>query len=376
MTISHSATHRAHGDRTAGFVELFFDLVFVFCVTQVVHLVHGHLTWAHAGQAVLVFWLVWWAWTQFTWALNAANANHTLVELGMLVATGASFFMAVALPGAYEDTALGFAVAYVAVRALGLALYAWIAWSDHGQRTAVCTFTSASVLGLVAVVAGGVAGGAWQYTLWGLAIALDVVAALVGGRADGWDLRPEHFVERHGLFVIIALGESLIVAANGVAQGGWHGPVLLDASLAVTLTCALWWTYFVRAKPALAHAMEHRQSRARAEFARDAFSLFHFPMMLGVIALAVGVEQVLSHPEEALPTDTAVALAAGLILFLGGTGLALRRARGTWPWPRLALTAAGGGLVLAAAGREAHWALAALLASAAAVALVEQRRHT
>src|ERR687892_1420470 len=114
-------------DQKVTFVELFFDLVFVFAVTQVVRVFHHHPGWGGAAQAVLVFWLVWWAWTQFTWALNAADTTHHLVELGTLLATAVAFFMAVAVPDAFTGGALRFAVPYVVVRVLGLMLYGWVA---------------------------------------------------------------------------------------------------------------------------------------------------------------------------------------------------------------------------------------------------------
>ena len=205
--------------QSATFVELFFDLVFVFAVTQVVGLLHDGLTWASAGQAVLVFWLVWWAWTQFTWTLNAADTTHAWIELGTLCATAAAFFMAIALPDAFHEHALEFAAAYVSVRAIGLALQVWVAWSNPSQRAAVRSFALVSLGGLAAVIVGGFLGGAALYGFWGLAILLDVLAAAVGGQSGGWNIRPEHFAERHGLFVIIALGETLDCGGGGRRDG-------------------------------------------------------------------------------------------------------------------------------------------------------------
>jgi low temperature requirement protein LtrA len=117
-------------DQSVTFVELFFDLVFVFSVTQVVSLLHHGLGWAAVGQAILVFWLVWWAWSQFTWALNAADTTHHLVQLGVLVATAVAVFMAIALPGAFHERSSWFAVTYVLVRVIGLSLHAWVASAD------------------------------------------------------------------------------------------------------------------------------------------------------------------------------------------------------------------------------------------------------
>ncbi len=300
------------------FVELFFDLVFVFSVTQVVGLLHHHLDGAGVGQAVLVFWLVWWAWTQFTWALNAADTTHPLVEFGTLVATGIAFFMAVALPGAFEERALWFAVPYVLVRVLGLGLYLWVATANPLQRAAIQGFGLTSLGGLAAVLVGSLTTGAAQYGLWGLAILLDVVAATRGARAESWNLHPAHFAERHALFVIIALGETLIVAASGVSEAVWTFELLGVAVMAVALTCALWWSYFPQVKPALEHALEGRRHAAQSSMARDVFSLLHFPMMCGVIVYAVAIEEAITHPSEPMSLSLRLALAAGLLLFVGG----------------------------------------------------------
>lgn len=291
-------------DQRVTFVELFFDLVFVFAVTQTVGLLHDEFTWAAVGRAVLVFWLVWWAWTQFTWALNAADTTHHLIELGTLLAVAVAFFMAVALPHAFADRALWFAIPYVLVRSIGLALYGRVAAAAHpSQLAAVRVFCLVSLGGLAAVVMGAVAGGATQYWAWGLAIFLDVIAAAVGGQQEGWDLHAEHFCERHGLFVIIALGESLIVAAGGVLGAAWSPSLFAVAVLAVGITCGLWWTYFARAKPELDHALAGCGGATQSTMARDAFSLMHFPMVCGIIAYAAAVEHALSHPAAPLALD-------------------------------------------------------------------------
>lgn len=331
-------------DQTVTFVELFFDLVFVFSVTQVAHLLAHHLDWMGVGQSVLVFWLVWWAWTQFTWALNAADTTHVRIVLGTLVATGVAFFMAVALPGAFGENAIWFALPYVTVRVIGLAMYMGVAWeADSGQHAAVRRFAIMSVGGLAAVVAGAIAGPPAQYWLWGLAILLDVVAALVGGEAEGWNLHPDHFGERHGLFVIIALGESLIVAGAGLV-GAEISPALLGVgAMTVALICALWWSYFWTAKSELDRSLESSEGTDRTKFARDVYSLLHFPMILGVVGVAVALETVVHHPTEPLDLTNRVALALGVGLFTGVMGLALWRASGRAPILRLLL--AGGTVV-------------------------------
>lgn len=314
-------------DQKVTFVELFFDLVFVFCVTQVVSLLHDGVTWRSVGEAVLVFWLVWWGWTQFTWALNAADTTHPRVEVATLVATGAAFFLAVGIPLAFHGRSLWFASTYVAVRVLGLLLYDWVAWADVSQRAAVRRFSLFSIGGMVAVLIGGALGGNAQYSFWTLAIVLDLIAARVGASADGWNLRPEHFSERHGLFVIIALGESLIVAAISLSDGEWPAAQLITAVLCVAIAGAMWWSYFVRNKVELDHAMENAIGKEQSMLARDAYSLIHFPMLLGVIAYAATVDTALSHPTDRLGLAGRALLAASVLLYAGAMALALARAR-------------------------------------------------
>ena len=354
------------------FVELFFDLVFVFAVTQLVKIVHHHPGFVGGGQAVLVFWMVWWGWTQFTWALNLADTTHAWVELVTLLATAIAFFMAVAIPGAFEGRAFWFALPYVAVRVLGLYVYGKVAYeADERQHAAVRVFTFASIFGLVAVLVGGWRGGTWQLILWTAAIAFDIGAATIGARQEGWDLRAEHFAERHGLFVIIALGESVIVVASGVAGADWNSERILVAVLSVAVTCALWWVYFTRAKPALDHAFEHASGVTQSRMARDVFSLMHFPLVLGIVAYAAAAEEALAHPGEHLDPVWRWSLAVGLLLFLGSMAAALIRGTGRRPTSRLVVMLATAIVVVLAPG-PAALTLGIAFAGVAAIAVMEQ----
>ncbi len=360
-------------DQSVTFVELFFDLVFVFSITQVVGLLHAGITGGAVARAVLVFWLVWWAWTQFTWALNAANTDHSHIQLSTLFATAIAFFMAVSVPEIFAGGPLWFAVPYVLVRVLGLRLYAWVASADASQRSAVRTFGLVSVGGLAAVLTGAVLGGDLLYWFWGLAIVLDVVAAAVGTQTEGWNLHPAHFAERHGLIVIIALGESLIVAAGGLIGAERSADLMAVAVLAVALSCGLWWSYFPYIKPQLEHALKNRDGAVQSKMARDVFSLAHFPMLCGVIGFAAAIEEAIAHPDHPLPVEGRAALAVGLGLFLAGTALAQWRALGTLSLGRVGLVAA---LVVGilALGSVPPWVSLVLgLAGIAAVVIVEHR---
>jgi low temperature requirement protein LtrA len=331
----HSPHLVSPDDQKVTFVELFFDLVFVYCVTQVVTLLHGHADWRSAGSALLVFWLIWWAWTQFTWALNAGNTEHPGIQVITLLATAIAFLLAVGIPGALGRDALWFAVPYVALRVLGLLVYDLVASRDAAQRKAVRLFALVSTTGLVAVMAGAALGGSALYWLWGLAIVLDLAAAGVGGQLEGWNLHPEHFVERHGLIVIIALGETLIVAAAGLADAARTPAVVAAGVLAVAVSCGLWWSYFRHVRGMLEHALAAQRGNARSRLARDVFSVLHFPMLCGVIAIAAATEAALAHPDEVLAADLGGALGVGAMLFVCGTAAGTWRAAGrplAWRW--------------------------------------------
>lgn len=355
------------------FVELFFDLVFVFSVTQTAHLLYAHPGWLAVGQAVLVFWLIWWAWTQYAWALNAANADHPLIAMAVLGATGAAFFMAVAVPEAFGEHALWFAATYVLVRLFGLLIYYLVASASAEMKGAVRGFMLRSLTGMVAVIAGALLGGVWQYGLWAAAILLDVVAALFSARNESWFLRADHFAERHGLFVIIALGESLIVAAGQVSAADWTGPLLAFAVLSVAVTGAMWWSYFPRTKPALDHVMATVTGSRQSTLARDAYSIFHFVIIGGIIAYAAAIQIGAVSPLAPLSPAGRLYLAAGLLLFLEGMGLALWRASRLRLWPRAVISALIALAILLLAGVPAIVSMGLALAGIALILLIEQR---
>jgi low temperature requirement protein LtrA len=288
----------------------------------------------------------------------------------MLVATAIAFLLAVGIPGALGEGALWFAALYVAVRVVGLLLYYWVARQDPAQRSAVRTFGLVSLAGLSAVLAGGAAGGAAQYWCWGLAIALDLLAAGVGGQLEGWNLHPEHFVERHGLIVIIALGEALIVAAAGLTEAPRTPTAFATGVLAVAVTCGLWWSYFRQTRAVFDHALASHGGNARSRMARDVFSVMHFPMLCGVIAVAAATGQALAHPDQPLLPGVRVTLGAGAALFVCATAAAVWRATGRMPLWRWMLAPAGAVAVVGLG--EIPWvAMTFLLATLVAVGVVE-----
>ena len=356
----------------ATFVELFFDLVFVYAVTQLTALVLNDLTWSGVGRAGLLFWLVWWSWTQFTWTLNLADTEHVWVRLPTLAATAVAFFLAQAVPDAFTTAGAWFAVSYVVVRLIGLGLQAWVNRGDQGF--AITIWSSASLVGLVLVVVGGLADPDVRVWFWLAAFLADVLAALVAGRGD-WVLEPGHFAERHGLIVIIALGESLIAAGVASAEIERDLTFAVTTAGAVVATCALWWTYFGTLHSRLEGRMEHQDVTTWGEFARDVYSFWHAAVVAGVIGVAVAFEEAIAHPDEALSPEASLALSIGVALFVGGLAGAAQRAGVKGAALSRAFVAA---LVLATTpliprvpASMALWALAALVI---AMDVIESRR--
>lgn len=247
---------------SATFVELFFDLVFVFAVTEVTAMTLEHLDWEGVARSALIFWMIWWAWSQWTWALNPANAEHHVLRVGALVGTGIAFLMSASVGDAFgDDGGLWFAVPYVLVRLLGLGLYLLVAAESPERYSSLRMFALASLPGMVVVIAGGFADADVRGWWWLAAMVLDVGAAMVAGRAGGWGPNAAHFAERHGLFVIIALGESLIVVGLTVSDGERTGELLAVAIGAVTVGCLLWWSYFGWLKDDLEYFLERARRR-------------------------------------------------------------------------------------------------------------------
>jgi low temperature requirement protein LtrA len=360
-------------DQSATYIELFFDLVFVYAVTQLVVLLAHDVSWTGAGKVAVLFWLVWWAWTQYTWALNSADTNHPWIEVGTLAGTATAFFLSVTVADAYTTSGGWFAAMYVLVRVIGLSLYAAVAREDPLKRHALGRFAALSTLGLAAVLAGGAVDGDARVALWCAAIALDLFAGVAAGANEGWDLRPDHFGERHALFVIITLGESLIVAASGLSDHERTASLVVVGALAVGLSGALWWCYFGRCRALLASVVERRPGQARMALSRNVYSFLHFPIALGVMLVAVAVEHAIAAPTHALRDADVVALIGGVALYLGGMAAALGLAERRVRVPRLAGIALVATSVAALHTQPAGWVLGAAVLGTAAVAVVEQR---
>jgi low temperature requirement protein LtrA len=308
-------------------LELFFDLVFVFAITQVTGLMSADPTWHGLGRGLLVLAALWWAWVAYAWLTNTVDPEEGVVRLAMLAAMAAMLVVALAVPEAFGDDGVLFAVAYLAVRLLQLVLYALAGRTDPDLLGAVLRLAPSATVGPALLISAGFLDGTEQAALWITALAIDYLGPLIG-RGRGWRVSPAHFAERHGLIVIIALGESIVAIGIGAAGLPLDAGLVAAAVLGIVVVAALWWAYFdVFAIYARRHLTDAR-GVARATLARDYYSYLHLPLIAGIVLFALGVKKTLEHVGDPLDTVPAVALCGGLALyFLTHVGFRLRLAR-------------------------------------------------
>lgn len=303
-------------DRAAHPLELFFDLVFVYAITQVVSVLVHDLSPAGFGKAALVFWMVWWAWSQYTWGTNGSDIDDLRERIGLLAATAVTFFMAQSVPDAFTESAAWFALPYAGTRALSLLLF-WIGVKDDPvYRKAYLSYLPITALGLVIAGIGGFVPMPTRIWVWVAAIVADLAATQFAQHGD-WALKAGHFAERHGLIVIIALGESIIAVGVASSEAERTAGLVIAIGLGVVLSCLLWWTYFDKWWEKGEEWLAAEPVETRGEWGRNLYSWMHYPLMAGIIALAVAVEEIVAHPNDPLGTPVAVALSAGLALYLG-----------------------------------------------------------
>ena len=352
-------------EKRTGYIELFFDLVFVFAFTQVATMVVEDTSAAGLGRAALVFALVWWAWSAYTWLTNAIDVENVGTRIFVFAAMLAAFFVALAVPDAYADEGTWFAVAYFAVRMLHVALYVWGVRSDQVQRTAVVRLAPWFLVAPTIALAGGFVEDPWRTSLWTISIAVDVIGTLF---ARGFRVSPSHFAERYALVVIIALGESIV--AIGLAALALERDALFALAVAVSFAgaAAAWWAYFDFTQLAVARALHDAPEEHRGHLARDVYTFFHYPIVLGIVLLAVAAKKTLGAPAEPLSDGGRAALALGFFLFLLGFVLFRYRVIRRIAWERIGAAVAVVAAVLVLRDADALFLLA-LAVFALAVAL-------
>ena len=296
-------------------LELFFDLVFVLAITQCTALMADDPTWTGLARGLLVLGVLWWSWVGYAWLTSVVDPEEGVVRFAIFAAMAALLVTALCVPEAFGDLGLLFACAYAVVRFGQIVLFVVASRDDPGLRHSVVGLAVSTAIGVGLLVAASATDGALQGALWALALLLDMGGPFLFG-SEGWKLVPGHFAERHGLIVIIALGESIVAIGVG-AEFGVDAGVVVAAVLGVGVAAALWWLYFdIVALVAARRLANAAVGRERNEIARDSFSYLHFPMVAGIVLGALGLKKTLEHVGDPLDLVPAVALLGGAALYL------------------------------------------------------------
>jgi low temperature requirement protein LtrA len=384
---SRFARERDAGEeQRATTLELFYDLVFVFAVTQVSHLLLDDLSWRGSGEAALVLLVVWWAWNYTTWVTNELDPDSPVVRLLLIGIMLATLLMAVAIPDAFGSKGLLFACSYVAIqvgRHLFLTFVSARAGTIERERAAhilVWFFAAGSFW-----IAGALVENRARTALWLVALAIDYLAPVFLYRVPGrpklapetWDVETAHFAERFQLFVIIALGESIVLIGATTSDLHIDAARLTALALAFAGTAALWWLYFDYVAPIAQRRLELAPNKT--VLARDGYTYLHVVLIAGIIAWAVGDELVIAHPTDVLPAAEVAVLVVGPAIYLVGHVLFRLRMAGTLSWKRLVgalACVAVGGLGAVAPGLVLSGLLVAVLVGVIAVErMAEVRRR-
>jgi low temperature requirement protein LtrA len=296
-------------------LELFFDLVFVLAITQCTALMAALPTWEGLAKGLLVLGVLWWSWVGYAWLTSVVNPEEGVVRLAMFVAMAALLVVALCVPKAFDGSGALFAGAYAVVRLVHLVLFSVADRGDSALRRSVTNLAISSAIGVGLLAAASFFDGWLQGGLWALALLLDMAGPYLFD-ASGWKLVPGHFAERHGLIVIIALGESIVaigVGARTVVDAG----VVAAAVLGMAVVAALWWLYFdVVAIVATRDLSQAPVGRERNEMARDSYSYLHFPMVAGIVLLALALKKTIADVGEPLKLVPAIALLVGTAIYL------------------------------------------------------------
>jgi low temperature requirement protein LtrA len=298
-------------------LELFFDLVFVLAITQCTALMSHDPSWSGLAQGLLVLGMLWWAWVGYAWLTSVVDPEEGAVRLVIFGAMAALLIVALCVPQAFGELGLVFALAYGLVRVAQIGLFILASPDDDALRHSVLGLAISTAVAVTLLIAASMFDGTAQGALWALALFLDLAGPYVIPPA-GWRLMPDHFAERHGLIVIIALGESIVAIGVG-ASGALSFGIGTAAVLGVALTAAMWWVYFdVVALVSGRRLAAAEPGRAQNTMARDSYSYLHLPMVAGIVLVALGLKKTIGHFDDHLETVPAFALLGGVALYLLG----------------------------------------------------------
>jgi len=313
-------------------LELFFDLVFVFALTQVTALMSADPTWEALGRGMLILSALWWAWAAYAWLTNYVAAEEDRERLLILAVMGAFLIAALAVPQAFGDDALVFALAYAAARWLHIFIFAE-ANDDIDAGEAIRRLSRTALPAPALLIVAAFLDDPAQTLLWVVALSTDFAGPYVFG-VRGFRVSPGHFAERFSLIVIIALGESIVAIGTGL-HGELDAGTIAAALLGLVLAFGLWWAYFDVVAIAAERRFRSSEGYERLRIARDSYSYLHLPMIAGIVLVALGVKKTLGDVDEPLKTIPSVALFGGVALYYAGhVAFRLRNVR-TLNRPRL-----------------------------------------
>jgi low temperature requirement protein LtrA len=341
-------------------LELFFDLVFVLSFTQVTLKMAENPGWESLGEGLLILAAVWWAWCAYAWLTNSIDPDQTLNRVCMFAAMGGMLVVSLSIPDAFGDRGVLFGCSYFFVRAVQLVLYVrnTAGAAEGGDLQAILKLAPGFLLGSALLVVAGLLDGGARTSIWILAILIDWSTPLFFG-TDEFHLEPGHFAERHGLIVMIALGESIL--AIGAAAGFTLSTGQVFAALfGIAAVAALWWAYFDVVAIVAERRLTEAPSGEQAPLARDAYSYLHFPLIAGIVLLALGLKETLAATGDQLETVPALALTAGPALYLLGQVAFRERVLGTFSPHRAFAALALLALIPLALGADALVSLAAV----------------
>jgi low temperature requirement protein LtrA len=314
VTVTEASREEGEVDRVTT-LELFFDLVFVFTITQLTAVLYHAPTWRSVAQVVLMLGVIFWMYGGYAWMTNAVAADTTARRLLLLGGMAGYFVLALAIPDAFSGSGLAFGLAYLLIVVVHATFFMRAASATVVK--AIVSLAPWNLTSALLVLVGGAIGGAAQYALWALAFAFEWMTPIIR-RVSGFRIAPAHFVERHGLVVIVAIGESVIAIGIGASHLPIDGKLAVVAALGLALSACLWWLYFggddERAERALAAMPPVR----RAHGALYGFGYWHLPMLLGIVLIAAAERQAFAHPLSATGWSRSATLACGVALFLAG----------------------------------------------------------
>jgi low temperature requirement protein LtrA len=315
-------------------LELFFDLVFVFAITQVTGFISADPTWTRLVEGMAILAALWWAWESYVWLGNTAASDEGAVRVVLLSAMGAMLVASLAVPRAFGDDGVIFGVAFLAVRVLHLGAYTIVSRDDPQLRFVVARMATTMLPASLLIVVAGALDGTGQALLWVAALTLDY-GGLIARGTEGWRVVASHFAERHGLVIIIALGESIVALGVGAQGLGLDAGIIVGALLGVAVSAALWWAYFDFVALVAARVLREAPPDEQVRIARDSYTYLHLPMVAGIVLFALGTKKTLAHVGDELDAVPAAALCGGVALYLVALSALKRRNIGSFNRPRL-----------------------------------------